>query len=86
MVTKSKDVETSATNTSGKGKFSFWGVSGIERSTSGAAINVSANGTSTISTTDLQKVVLKRFREMDQVAEKDAGVPASQEAVQVADD
>jgi hypothetical protein len=43
-------------------------VGGTEHSMSGATISVSANGTSTVSTADLKKVVFKRFAEMNQVA------------------
>ncbi len=37
---------------------------GVVRSDSGVAINVSANGTSTVAAKELEKVIFKRFNEM----------------------
>lgn len=37
---------------------------GVEHSTSGASINVSSNGTSTVSASALEKIVFKRFEDM----------------------
>ena len=37
---------------------------GVERSTLGTSIKVSANGTSTVPTSDLERIVFKRFEDM----------------------
>ena len=37
---------------------------GMERSTLGTSIKVSANGTSTVPTSDLERIIFKRFEEM----------------------
>jgi hypothetical protein len=38
---------------------------GVVHSDSGAAINVSANGTSTVPASELKEVIFKRYREMN---------------------
>jgi hypothetical protein len=53
-----------------KSKWRVWnGITpgGIEHSTLGTSINVSSNGTSSISATDLEKVIFKRYQEMNEV-------------------
>jgi hypothetical protein len=47
---------------------SLFAPGGIERSTSGTAINVDANGTSTVAPEDLKRVVFRRFAEMREIA------------------
>jgi hypothetical protein len=50
---------------------------GVERSTLGTSINVSANGTSTVTTSDLERVVFKRFDEMRSPVSRADDAPAS---------
>ena len=50
---------------------------GVERSTLGTAINVSANGTSTVPTSDLERIVFKRFEEMKSPGSRVNDTPAS---------
>jgi len=54
---------------------------GVERSTLGASINVSANGTGTVTTRDLERVVFKRFEEMRSPGSRADDAPASKSEV-----